>query len=65
MKHEPKNTVSVRKWCNRCKANTDHRVDGGRVSRVCLRCQERDELQRAAAKPLKPAAVQTSLFGGR
>lgn len=64
MKHETQLTQSVSKWCNKCSAFTQHRVDGGRVTRVCLPCDEKAEAARQArlANPEKPAAVQEALF---
>jgi hypothetical protein len=62
--HYTKNTVSVRKWCNDCNASTDHRVANGRVTNVCIPCQEKTEADHQARllNPEKPAAVQEALF---
>lgn len=48
MKHHTRNTVSVSKWCNRCTAYTDHRVDEGREG-PCLKCIERSDRERRRA----------------
>jgi hypothetical protein len=37
--HYTGNTVSVQKWCHKCKRKTQHRVDSHVVSNVCLECQ--------------------------
>jgi len=62
--HYTKNTVSVRKWCNDCNAQTDHRVNGGRITNVCIPCQEKAEAvhQHRLAHPEPPAPVQAPLF---
>lgn len=64
MQHYTKNTVSVRKWCKACNTHTDHRVDCGRVTNVCIPCQEKAEAdyQQRLLHPEKPAAVQEGLF---
>jgi hypothetical protein len=41
-KHYTRNTVSVSKWCNKCKANTPHRVTDRRVN-DCIPCIEKLE----------------------
>ena len=63
-KHETLLTQSRSKWCNTCSAFTQHRVDGGRVTRVCLPCQEKAEAehQDRLAHPEPPAPVQAPLF---
>jgi hypothetical protein len=38
--HYPKNTVSADAWCVRCRAQTQHRIDDGRVG-PCLDCLNR------------------------
>lgn len=46
--HFTSNTVSVSAWCNKCRANTQHRVEGHRKG-PCLRCiakLEKDHQQR-------------------
>jgi hypothetical protein len=37
--HYPGHTVSVEKWCHKCKKKTQHRVDNHVVTNVCLECQ--------------------------
>lgn len=66
MKHYTKNTVSVRAWCNRCRAHTDHEVHGGRMG-ACIPCVNRLEEKHALkeAKKSMLRAEQSSLFGGR
>jgi hypothetical protein len=63
-KHETRLTQSVSRWCNQCSTFTQHRVDGGRVTRVCIPCQEKAEVehQERLANPEKPVAVQEALF---
>jgi len=63
-KHQTLLTQSISKWCSKCSAFTQHRVDGGRVTRVCIPCQEKAEAahQERLAHPEKPAAVQAALF---
>jgi hypothetical protein len=64
MKHQTKLTQSIGRWCNRCKTFTQHRVDGGRVTRVCIPCQQKaeDAHQERLANPEPPAAKQEALF---
>lgn len=52
------------KWCRFCKAHTQHRVDNGVITRVCIPCQEKAEAEHAErlAHPQKSAAVQVGLF---
>lgn len=64
--HYPGNTVSVSKWCDSCKAHTQHRVDSYKVTRVCIPCQEKAEIEHqtriAAGRTDERAAVQEVLF---
>jgi hypothetical protein len=62
--HYPGNTLSVSKWCRECQANTQHRVDSHKVSRVCIPCQEKAEAEHQArlANPEPPQAKQEALF---
>lgn len=64
--HYTKNTLFAPKWCNECKKQTSHRVFGGRISNVCIPCQEKAEAEHqarlASGKTEEPAAVQEVLF---
>lgn len=64
-KHYTKNTVSVTKWCGKCKGQTPHRVDDGRVG-GCLSCIERAEeaARIRAAAPAKSKPKQTGFWDG-
>ncbi len=48
-KHYTKNTISAAKWCNKCHAFTQHRVDQGRISH-CLVCIDIHESSRKIVK---------------
>lgn len=61
MKHHPRNTVSIQKWCGKCLAHTPHRVDGGREG-PCLRCIDRMEECRKVEPPAKPPAQEALKF---
>ncbi len=59
--HYTRNTVSVAAWCNKCKKQTQHRVDDRRKG-PCLDCIARLDRE-ADAKPAPRAlATQASLF---
>lgn len=60
-KHYTANTVSVSKWCKRCKAHTQHRVDDRRVG-PCLGCIENLELQHRRHQAETPQDQQQFLF---
>lgn len=62
--HYTRGTLGAPKWCNKCKTFTTHRVDNGRITRVCIPCEEKGEAEHQArlANPEKPAAVQEALF---
>jgi len=64
--HYTLRTQEASKWCNECKTFTLHRVEGGRITRVCIPCQEKDEAERQLRlqQPAQPAAMQFSLFAG-
>lgn len=61
--HYGSNVVSVSTWCRKCRANTQHRVDGHRVTRVCIPCQEKEEAEHQARMKQPAVCVQTELFG--
>lgn len=48
--HFTKNTVAAQYWCNKCNANTMHRVDDGRIS-YCLICLGKLEDKHNERKP--------------
>jgi len=60
--HYSGNTQSVSRWCKDCKANTQHRVSGHKVTRVCIPCEEKAEAEHQARAALPPAPVQKGLF---
>lgn len=64
MHHFTKGTLGAPKWCNKCKKSTTHRVDNGRMTRICIPCDEKAESERAERllHPEPPAPVQEGLF---
>ncbi len=44
--HYSKQTVSVSHFCLKCKCQTQHRVDGGRLG-PCMRCIETRQVEHA------------------
>ncbi|HLW51271.1 MAG TPA: hypothetical protein VKW06_00380 [Candidatus Angelobacter sp.] len=56
-KHHMRNEVSFSKWCNKCQAFTQHRVDGVKDG-PCLQCIERAEKERQERKKIPPPAKQ-------
>lgn len=61
--HYTANTVSVSKWCNRCRRFTPHNVSSGRVGH-CLETHGPRNDQGAAPRPIAQNAQQ-SLFSRR
>lgn len=59
--HYTRLTESDRKWCNRCKGFTDHKVSNGQLGH-CIPCAEKQEAdhQRRLAEPPQPK--QQGLF---
>ncbi len=45
------NTISVARWCNKCRKQTQHRVDGHRAG-PCMECGQADDPQPQAAAVL-------------
>jgi len=64
MKHETALTQSVSRWCNHCRTFTQHRVDSGRPTRICLPCQVKAEAEHQfrLAHPEPPAPKQEEMF---
>ena len=58
MQHFTKGTLGAPKWCNTCKTFTTHRVDNGRLTRICIPCQEKAEVERLARPKSEPPAHQ-------
>jgi hypothetical protein len=62
--HYTKLTMGDSKWCNKCRAFTEHKVEGGRITRTCLPCEVKAEASRKERllhpKPAEP--VQEGLF---
>ena len=57
-KHYTRQTVSVSKWCNKCKGNTQHRVTDRRVN-DCLECIERLDVEhKERVQRITPAAPE-------
>lgn len=63
--HYTKLTQSDSKWCDRCSAFTEHKVEGGRITRICIPCDVKAEAarQERIKNPAPAAAVQEGLFG--
>ena len=60
-KHFTRNTVSVEFYCSKCKAMTQHRIDGGRKG-PCLKCIAKLESEHGALKPKSDPVRQEKLF---
>jgi ribosomal protein L44E len=59
--HYTKNTVQVQAYCNKCRRQTSHRVNGGRKG-SCLECVAKLEKEHAARANEAPPAEQSKLF---
>jgi len=59
--HFTRNTVSASLWCAKCRAMTQHRIDGVRKG-PCLKCIERREKEHAEKAPSAPVPKQGDLF---
>jgi ribosomal protein L44E len=64
MEHYTKNTVEVQAYCNKCRRQTSHRVNGGRKG-SCLECVAKLEKDHAARANVGAAgrAVEAVLKG--
>jgi hypothetical protein len=62
--HYTKLTLGDSKWCKKCVAFTEHKVEGGRITRICVPCDVKAEAerQRRLLHPAPAAPVQTGLF---
>jgi hypothetical protein len=58
-KHFTKNTVSAAKWCNQCKAFTQHKCAGHKLT-YCIPCFERQQKEHKE-KPAEPPVLQREL----
>jgi hypothetical protein len=59
--HYTQNTVSAAAWCNKCKRQTQHRVDVRRLG-PCLDCIARLETEYQARKKARTEPVQGNLW---
>jgi len=57
--HFPKSTLTATGWCLKCRRNTEHQVDDGRLGR-CL--DPAHPVRDAQGKPAPLAAEQKELF---
>jgi hypothetical protein len=58
--HYTENTVEVQAYCNKCRRQTSHRVNGGRKG-SCLECVAKLEKDHAARAKVAPAAEQQEI----
>lgn len=63
--HYPEGTLSVPVWCGTCQAETQHRVQGHKLTHICIPCQERaeaDHKQKSGVPaPIEPRQQQFAI----
>jgi hypothetical protein len=51
--HYPDGVLSIAVWCDECQAETAHRVEGNKLTTVCIPCQEKAKAEHErGAKPV-------------
>lgn len=61
--HYPDGVISVPLWCEECQADTLHRVEGHKLTHICIPCQERAQAEhdKKLESPAQPAPRQEQI----